>query len=38
MMFLHYYGQGSAQELAKAVRAAINLTATRINNEPARQR
>jgi hypothetical protein len=37
MMFLHYWGQGKAQELAKAVRAAINLTATKTDNEPAGQ-
>lgn len=28
MMFLHYWGQGKAVDLAKAVRAAIDLTAT----------
>ncbi|MGJ7914818.1 DUF1259 domain-containing protein [Massilia sp. LXY-6] len=37
LMFLHYWGQGKAQELAKTVRAAIRLTATRPDNEPARQ-
>ena len=30
MMFLHYWGQGKAQDLAKAVRAAVNLTATKV--------
>jgi len=29
LIFLHYWGQGKAQDLAKAVRAAIDLTATR---------
>jgi hypothetical protein len=29
-LFLHYWGQGKAQDLAKAVRAAVNLTSTRI--------
>jgi hypothetical protein len=38
LMFLHYWGQGNAQELAKAVRAAINLTATRIDSDSAKQR
>lgn len=28
LMFLHYWGQGTAQDLAKAVRAAISLTGT----------
>jgi hypothetical protein len=28
MMFLHYWGQGKAQELAKGIRAAIDLTGT----------
>jgi hypothetical protein len=28
LMFLHYWGQGKAQDLAKAVRAAIDLTGT----------
>jgi hypothetical protein len=38
LMFLNYWGQGKAQELAKAVRAAIKLTATRTDNEPTRQK
>lgn len=28
LMFLHYWGQGKAEDLAKAVRAAIDLTGT----------
>jgi hypothetical protein len=28
LMFLHYWGQGKAQDLAKAARAAIDLTGT----------
>lgn len=31
LIFLHYWGQGKAQDLAKAVRAAINLTSTQIH-------
>jgi hypothetical protein len=30
LIFLHYWGQGRAQDLAKAVRAAINLTSTKV--------
>lgn len=30
IMFLHYWGQGKAQDLAKAVRSALNLTATKV--------
>ena len=30
IMFLHYWGQGKAQDLAKAVRSAVNLTATKV--------
>ena len=30
IMFLHYWGQGKAQDLANAVRAAVNLTATKV--------
>lgn len=30
MIFFHYWGQGKAQDLAKAVRAAIDLTATKV--------
>lgn len=30
IMFLHYWGQGKAQELAKSVRSAVNLTATKV--------
>ncbi|QDZ29609.1 DUF1259 domain-containing protein [Noviherbaspirillum sp. UKPF54] len=29
LMFLHYWGQGKAQDLAKAVMAAVNLTAAK---------
>jgi hypothetical protein len=29
MVFLHYWGQGKAQDLAKAVRGAIDLTSTK---------
>ena len=35
MMFLHYWGQGKAQDLAKAVRAAIGLTGTLAGSGPA---
>jgi hypothetical protein len=38
LMFLHYWGQGKAQALAKSVRAAINLTTTSIDNDSTRQR
>ncbi|MDB5855389.1 MAG: hypothetical protein JWR22_3430 [Herminiimonas sp.] len=31
IMFLHYWGQGKADDLAKAVRTAVNLTATKVN-------
>lgn len=30
IIFLHYWGQGKAQDLAKAVRLAVNLTATKV--------
>ena len=30
MMFLHYWGQGKAQDLATAVRSAIDLTASKV--------
>lgn len=30
IIFFHYWGQGKAQDLAKAVRAAIDLTATKV--------
>ena len=30
MMFLHYWGQGRAEDLAKAVKEAISLTATKV--------
>lgn len=30
-MFLHFWGQGKADDLAKAVRTAVNLTATKVN-------
>ncbi|WP_194715632.1 DUF1259 domain-containing protein [Noviherbaspirillum soli] len=30
-LFLHYWGQGKAQDLAKAVRAAVSLTSTKIS-------
>jgi hypothetical protein len=30
LIFLHYWGQGKAQDLAKAVRAAIGLTSTKV--------
>lgn len=30
IMFLHYWGQGKAQDLAKAVRSAVNLTTTNV--------
>jgi hypothetical protein len=30
LIFLHYWGQGKAQDLAKAVRAAIALTSTKV--------
>jgi hypothetical protein len=29
LIFLHYWGQGKAQNLAKAVHAAISLTSTK---------
>jgi hypothetical protein len=32
LMFLHYWGQGKAQDLAKAVRAAVNLTSTKVSS------
>lgn len=32
IMFLHYWGQGKAEDLAKAVRAAVNLTATKVQS------
>jgi hypothetical protein len=32
MIFLHYWGQGKAQDLAKAVRAAIDLTSIKISS------
>ena len=32
MLFFHYWGQGKAQDLAKAVRAAVSLTATKIQS------
>jgi hypothetical protein len=31
-LFLHYWGQGKAQDLAKAVRAAVSLTSTKISS------
>jgi hypothetical protein len=31
IMFRHYWGQGKADDLAKAVRTAVNLTATKVN-------
>lgn len=31
LIFLHYWGQGKAQDLAKAVRAAVNLTSTNVS-------
>lgn len=30
LIFLHYWGQGKAQDLAKAVRGAIDLTSTKV--------
>lgn len=30
LVFLHYWGQGKAQDLAKAVRAAVGLTSTKV--------
>jgi hypothetical protein len=30
LIFLHYWGQGKAQDLAKAVRGAIDLTSTKM--------
>jgi hypothetical protein len=33
LIFLHYWGRGKAQDLAKSVRAAINLTATKVQAE-----
>jgi hypothetical protein len=32
LIFLHYWGQGKAQDLAKAVRAAIGLTSTKVSS------
>jgi hypothetical protein len=32
LIFFHYWGQGKAQDLAKAVRAAISLTATKTSS------
>jgi hypothetical protein len=32
IIFFHYWGQGKAQDLAKAVRAAIDLTATKVHS------
>lgn len=32
IMFLHYWGQGKAEDLANAVRAAVNLTATKVKS------
>jgi len=32
IIFFHYWGQGKAQDLAKAVRAAIDLTATKVQS------
>jgi hypothetical protein len=32
VIFLHYWGQGKAEDLAKAVRAAVNLTATKVQS------
>lgn len=32
IIFFHYWGQGKAQDLAKAVRAAIDLTATKVSS------
>jgi hypothetical protein len=37
-MFLHYWGRGKAQELAKSVQAAINLATASIDNDSPRQR
>jgi hypothetical protein len=31
ILFLHYWGQGKAQDLAKALRAAVNLTSTPVH-------
>lgn len=31
LVFLHYWGQGKAQDLAKAVRAAVNLTSIKVS-------
>jgi hypothetical protein len=30
LIFLHYWGQGKAQDLAKSVRAAVSLTSTKV--------
>jgi hypothetical protein len=30
LLFLHYWGQGKAQDLARAVRGAINVTSTKV--------
>jgi hypothetical protein len=32
LIFLHYWGQGKAQDLARAVRAAIGLTSTKVSS------
>jgi len=32
IIFLHYWGQGKAQDLAKAVRTAIGLTSTKVSS------
>jgi hypothetical protein len=32
IIFFHYWGQGKAQDLAKAVRTAINLTGTTVQS------
>jgi hypothetical protein len=32
LMFLHYWGQGKAQDLARAVQAAIKLTSTKVSS------
>jgi predicted DNA-binding transcriptional regulator YafY len=32
IIFFHYWGQGKAQDLAKAVRAAIDLTPTKVQS------
>jgi hypothetical protein len=38
LIFLHYWGQGKAQELAKSVRAAIDLTATKTGGDSSARR